>query len=163
TADLESAREKLTDTVLDIAARAGFQSPYVDTPTAGLDQGFSSSGPPQTSLTQPEPGTVSVSTSLNVAVSRGNNAPNSMPSATYLTLGSGENGEARREVTEGPSEVIPRQGAGPHFRLGPVGMIALAPPNEIDAQGNDIARIRQLLPILRRAADNLIGHLNPNA
>jgi hypothetical protein len=66
-------------------------------------------------------------------------------------------------VREVPSELIPRQGAGPHFTLGPAGMIALAPAAEIDTLGNNVARIRELLPLVRRAADDLIGHLNPNA
>ena len=39
----------------------------------------------------------------------------------------------------------------------------MAPPSEIDADGNHIGRIRQLLPLVRRAADDLVGHLNPNA
>lgn len=66
-------------------------------------------------------------------------------------------------VQDAPSELIPRQGAGPHFTLGPAGMIALAPACEIDTLGNNVARIRELLPLVRRAADNLIGNLNQNA
>ena len=60
-------------------------------------------------------------------------------------------------------EAIPAQGAGPHFTVGPTALIALAPASETDAAGNNIARIRELLPLARRAADNLIGRLNPNA
>jgi transcriptional regulator with XRE-family HTH domain len=72
-------------------------------------------------------------------------------------------GAAQTPLGEGPSEAIPSQGPGPHFRLGPAGMIALAPPTDIDAQGNDIVRIRQLLPLVRRTVDDLIRDLNPNA
>ena len=46
-------------------------------------------------------------------------------------------------------EPIPPQGPGPHFTLSPDLRIALAPPAELDADGNNLARIRQLLP--RRA------------
>jgi hypothetical protein len=66
-------------------------------------------------------------------------------------------------VREAPSELIPHQGAGPHFTLGPAGMIALVPAAEISAIGNNVARIGELLPLVRRAARDLIGHLNPNA
>jgi hypothetical protein len=61
-----------------------------------------------------------------------------------------------------PPEPIPAQGAGPHFTLSRDLRIALAPPAEIDGDGNDIGRIQQLLPLVRRAADDLAGHLNPN-
>ena len=59
-------------------------------------------------------------------------------------------------------EPIPPQGPGPHFALGPDLRIALAPPAELDADGNNLARIRQLLPVVRQAAADLAGHLNPN-
>lgn len=69
--------------------------------------------------------------------------------------------EARAPAID-PSEPIPPQGAGPHFTLGASNLIALALPSEIDASGNNLGRIRQLLPLVRRAADDLSGHLNPN-
>ena len=59
-------------------------------------------------------------------------------------------------------EPIPPQGPGPHFTLGPDLRIALAPPAEIDADGNNLARIHNLLPVVRQAAADLAGHLNPN-
>jgi hypothetical protein len=71
--------------------------------------------------------------------------------------------QAARALRDAPSEPIPRQGAGPHFMVGQTGMIALTPPVEVDAQGNNLTRIRQLLPLVRRAAADLLGHLNPNA
>jgi hypothetical protein len=71
--------------------------------------------------------------------------------------------EGWRAPSEPPAEPIPPQGAGPHFTFGPAARIALAPPAEINGVGNNTARIRQLLPLARRAADNLTGHLNPNA
>jgi hypothetical protein len=60
-------------------------------------------------------------------------------------------------------EQIPPQGAGPHFIIGRDGPITLAPPAEIDAAGNNIRRIRQQLPLVRRAAARLSEHLSPNA
>jgi hypothetical protein len=71
--------------------------------------------------------------------------------------------EEWRATSELSAEPIPRQGVGPHFAFSPAALIALAPPSEIDTVGNNIARIRQLLPLARRAADDLVGHLNPNA
>jgi hypothetical protein len=61
-----------------------------------------------------------------------------------------------------PPEPIPPQGPGPHFTLGPDLRIALAPPAELDADGNNLARIRQLLPLVRQTAADLAGQLNPN-
>jgi hypothetical protein len=63
---------------------------------------------------------------------------------------------------EPDAEPIPPQGPGPHFTLSPDLRIALAPPAEIDAEGNNLARIRQLLPPIRQAAADLAGNLNPN-
>jgi hypothetical protein len=71
--------------------------------------------------------------------------------------------EAARRIQNAPPEPIPQQGAGPHFTLGVGGMIALAPPAELDLRGNNLTRIRQLLPIVRRASSDLAGRLNPNA
>jgi hypothetical protein len=61
------------------------------------------------------------------------------------------------------SEPIPAQGAGPHFALNLDLKIALAPPTEIDAEGNNLGRIRQLLPQVRQAAGDLAGHVSPNS
>ena len=68
-------------------------------------------------------------------------------------------------VVDGPSppaEPIPPQGAGPHFILGATGQIAVAPPAQLHAAGNDIGRLRELLPLVRRAAGDLAAALNPN-
>jgi hypothetical protein len=54
-----------------------------------------------------------------------------------------------------PSSIQSRQGAGPHFTLSAAGPISLAPPSEIDAEGNNIRRIREQLPLVRRAAERL--------
>jgi hypothetical protein len=62
-----------------------------------------------------------------------------------------------------PREPVPPQGAGPHFAIGLDGRIRLASPSEIDAEGNHIGRIRQLLPLVRRAAEELAPHLTSNA
>ncbi len=61
-----------------------------------------------------------------------------------------------------PAGSIPAQGAGPHFALSPDLKIALAPLGEIDAAGNNMARIGNLLPVVRQTAGDLAGHLNPN-
>jgi hypothetical protein len=61
-----------------------------------------------------------------------------------------------------PREPIPKQGAGPQFGLGDSDKITLAPPAETDADGNNLDRIRQLLPLVRQAADDLARHVNPN-
>ena len=49
-----------------------------------------------------------------------------------------------------PPEPIPPQGPGPHFTLGPDLRIALAPPAEIDADGNNLARIRNFCRLYAR-------------
>jgi hypothetical protein len=82
------------------------------------------------------------------------------------------NAEIKRLLTEAQkspqlppepdAEPIPLQGPGPHFTLSSDLRIALAPPAEIDAEGNNLARIRQLLPPIRQAAADLAGNLNPN-
>jgi hypothetical protein len=61
------------------------------------------------------------------------------------------------------AELVPAQDAGPHFIVGTSGLIALAQPSQVDAGGDNLGRIRQLLPLARRAADDLAGHINPNA
>jgi hypothetical protein len=63
---------------------------------------------------------------------------------------------------EPDAEPIPPQGPGPHFTLSPDLRIALAPPAEIDAEGNNLARIRPLLLTIRQAAADLAGNINPN-
>jgi hypothetical protein len=71
--------------------------------------------------------------------------------------------EEVRRVQREPGEPIPPQGAGPHFILNSELKIALAPPAEIGADSNNLGCIRQQLPLVRQAADDLAGHLNPNA
>lgn len=79
------------------------------------------------------------------------------------------NAEIRRLLDEGrktpnvSDEPIPPQGAGPHFALSPVHKIGLAAASEIDPAGNNLGRLRQQLPLVREAADDLAGRLNPNA
>jgi hypothetical protein len=57
---------------------------------------------------------------------------------------------------------IPAQSAGPHFALSTDLKIALAPPSEIDARGNNIGRLQELLPVVRQCAEDLAGRLNAN-
>jgi hypothetical protein len=60
-------------------------------------------------------------------------------------------------------EAIPSQGAGPQFTMGPANKIILAPPHEFDIIGNNVPRIKQLVPLVRRAVDDLFANLNRNA
>ncbi len=62
-----------------------------------------------------------------------------------------------------PPEPIPPQGAGPHFVIGANCRIKFAPPFELDSRGNLIGRIEELLPLVRRAADELAPHLTSNS
>src|ERR1700737_4607959 len=62
-----------------------------------------------------------------------------------------------------PPEPIPPQSAGPHFVIGEDDRIKLAPPSELDSRGNLVGRIRELLPLVRRAADELAAHVSSNA
>jgi hypothetical protein len=59
-------------------------------------------------------------------------------------------------------EPVPAQGPGPHFAFGIDLKIGLASPAEVDAEGNNLDRIRQLLPLVQQAARDLAGNLNPN-
>ncbi|MSO99441.1 MAG: tetratricopeptide repeat protein [Acetobacteraceae bacterium] len=61
-----------------------------------------------------------------------------------------------------PSDPIPVQVAGPHFAVSVTSRIAQAPPSSIDADGNDTRRIRQLLPLVRDAVNDLAAGLKPN-
>ena len=62
-----------------------------------------------------------------------------------------------------PPEPIPPQGAGPHFVIGANGRIKFAAPFELDSRGNLIGRIQELLPLVRRAAEELAPHLTSNS
>jgi hypothetical protein len=136
-ADLEQAPEKLTDSVLDIDARAGFQGVL--------------SGPPQTSFTP-----------VVAGVAHGGFYDASgylaQPGSRNTPLPLRAEGSGRTP----PLEPIPPQSAGPQFTISAEGQIVLAPPPELDTSGNDITRIRQFLPLVRRAADDLAAVLNPN-
>lgn len=62
-----------------------------------------------------------------------------------------------------PPQPIPAQGAGPQFGLSTAYRIGPAAASDIDAAGNNLGRLRQQLPLVREAADDLAGRLNPNA
>jgi hypothetical protein len=74
------------------------------------------------------------------------------------------NAEIKRliEVQTRP-EPIPAQGAGPHFALSQTHRIGLASASDIDGAGNNLGRLREQSPLVREAADDLAGRLNPNA
>jgi hypothetical protein len=74
------------------------------------------------------------------------------------------NAEIRRLIEAHTSaEPIPAQGSGPHFDLSSAHRITLAATSEIDVGGNNLSRLRQQLPLVREAADDLASRLNPNA
>jgi hypothetical protein len=50
---------------------------------------------------------------------------------------------------------LPTQGPGPHFELTRKGVIDFVPPEALDRNGNNVARLRQLHPILRDLAREL--------
>ncbi len=56
--------------------------------------------------------------------------------------------------SEPPS--LPSQGVGPHFAVDEGGVIGFAPPEALDRQGNNVARLRTLHPILRDLSQNLV-------
>jgi hypothetical protein len=72
------------------------------------------------------------------------------------------NATIRELLDKSSPQTIPPQGAGPHFTIGSGNRIILAPPSELDVSGNNVPRIKQLLPLVRRAVDDLFGNLNRN-
>jgi hypothetical protein len=68
----------------------------------------------------------------------------------------------KRELERQQSTQIPGQSTGPYVVLGPSGRMGLAPPPSLDSTGNHVTRIRQLLPLVRNAADDLAVRLGPN-
>ena len=56
-------------------------------------------------------------------------------------------------------EPLPRQTAGPHFSISAAGQIASVQPPDIDSAGNDVARLKSLLPLVRETADDLAALL----
>jgi Leucine-rich repeat (LRR) protein len=56
-------------------------------------------------------------------------------------------------------EPIPAQGPGPHFTINNLGRLAPAPPADLDAAGNNVNRIRQMLPLVRQAARDFAARL----
>ena len=67
--------------------------------------------------------------------------------------------DAIRTARLPPPEPIPRPGPGPHVELGTDGRIRRAPATDFDGDGNNIRRIRQLLPLVRQSADDLAAAL----
>lgn len=54
---------------------------------------------------------------------------------------------------------LPRQSPGPHFEITSSGVIDFMPPEALDREGNNVARLRQLHPVLRDLARNLAERL----
>ena len=61
-----------------------------------------------------------------------------------------------------PAELIPPRQAGPYVGIGPDMRIRLEPPPELDAAGNNLRRIGELLPLVREVAEDLAARVNPN-
>jgi hypothetical protein len=55
-----------------------------------------------------------------------------------------------------PPPEIPTQGYGPHFEVGDDGIITFAPPDALDRQGNNVARLEKLHPSLRSLSSGLV-------
>jgi hypothetical protein len=58
-----------------------------------------------------------------------------------------------------PPPKIPTQGYGPHFEVGDDGVIALAPAEAFDRQGNNVGRLKRLHPSFRVLSTDLIAKL----
>jgi hypothetical protein len=70
--------------------------------------------------------------------------------------------EIARLTPPSPPE-IPRQGAGPHVEIDlETGVIVPAKPESLDAEGNNIARLRALHPQLARLARGLAASISAN-
>jgi hypothetical protein len=52
----------------------------------------------------------------------------------------------------------PSQGPGPHFEINDEGVIVFAPPEALDRQGNNVARLKRLHPTLRDLSADLINY-----
>jgi hypothetical protein len=57
---------------------------------------------------------------------------------------------------------LPPQGPGPHFGLSEIDLIDRSPPSDVDSVGNDLGRIRQLLPLVQQYAEVLSRQLAGN-
>ncbi|MBW5433225.1 hypothetical protein FXB41_00020 [Bradyrhizobium canariense] len=71
-----------------------------------------------------------------------------------------EDGELPDEpvVSDGPE--LPQQGYGPHFEIDEDGVVTLAPPAALDARGNNVDRLKRMLPSLRELSSGLVEQLN---
>ena len=69
-----------------------------------------------------------------------------------------ERGRSRK----GAIPAIPPQQPGPHFAIGPNGLIRQVPPTDLDPDGNNTKRIDDLLPLARQAADALCARIGPD-
>ena len=54
---------------------------------------------------------------------------------------------------------IPRQTVGPHFELDDGDVVTFVPPEALDREGNNVARLRRLHPTLRALANELLAAL----
>lgn len=68
----------------------------------------------------------------------------------------------RARSRKGAIPAIPPQQPGPHFAIGPNGLIRQVPPTDLDQDGNNTKRIDDLLPLARQAADALCARIGPD-
>ena len=88
----------------------------------------------------------------------GSQAVNTEISARIRTHSGSRDGS--HQSTEVQLPQIPPQGYGPHFEIGENGVITFAPPQAIDRQGNNVARLEKLHPILRTLAREVVEALD---
>jgi len=61
-----------------------------------------------------------------------------------------------------PPPPLPRQGAGPHFRIDEDGRVKFAASASLDGSGNNVDRLRSLQPLLVQGTRELASALSPN-
>jgi len=76
-------------------------------------------------------------------------------SVTRATIPKTQKPPDRDENRVPPPPEIPAQGYGPHFEIGDDGVITFAPPDALDRQGNNVARLKKLHPTLRALSSDL--------
>jgi formylglycine-generating enzyme required for sulfatase activity len=71
-------------------------------------------------------------------------------------------GEPPSMLPMAPTEPIPAPQSGPHLGIGADLRIQSLSPPELDAAGNNLRRIHDLLPLAREAVDDIAGCISPN-
>lgn len=82
--------------------------------------------------------------------------------AEFLAAWTAADGRQGRTGTAPPETLIPPRQAGPYVGIGPDMRIRQEPPPELDAAGNNLRRIGELLPLVREAIEDLAARIGPN-